>query len=264
MGKVAYREKSSSDWKDYYSGKDVSFMTRYNKVVLNSFQRPIFRSISAAVSRMLKKKKTVSLLSAGAGIDFIAYSLKKRFKDEVSVTIFDISEDCINMNRYLFGSKEFKFVVGDIFTQEFKEKFDIVYNTGLIEHFTDSEKRRILGRVYLALNKGGQYITLNPSAKGKIYRKGMMKAKIKKMWPYGREVPIVSLKNFSTKRFSLSDERDVASGAQLSFIVYYNKFAYFLIVPFIIFTDLLRINLDAVLGPIIGYYGLLSTFTKRI
>jgi len=260
--KRSFAKQSTSAWKKYYLGRGESILTRYNKLVLNSFQRHIYHTLEKYVKEILSRKEEVSILSAGAGLDFIAYKLKKKFEDRVAITIFDVSEECLLLNKSLFGPR-FRFVKGDIFKFSFRQKFDLVYNTGLLEHFSEFEKKKILDWTKKTLDKGGYYVTLNPSRKGRLYIRCMRIAKQRGIWPYGREIPIASLKKFSNRELILVSEKDVVGFAQINFLAYYNKFLYFLLLPSLFLFDILRLDfIDTIFGKLMGYYGLLSVFKR--
>ena len=259
------RSKSSEDWIGYY--RDHADFSRLResagRLILNSFQNVIQKEISTIVNTMLKKKRKISIISLGSGIDLIAYHLKKEFQDKIELNIFDISEECVSQNRRLFKDI-FTYTVGDIFTHEFgSRQYDIVYNTGLLEHFPVPEQEIIISRIFSLLVRPGYYVTLNPHTGGKLYINYMRRSKNNKRWEYGDEIPIKSLDSFSTDSFPLIEEYPCCSLAQLSFLRRINIFGFILLSPIILFNRLFYSKIiDKFFGKFLGYYVILSIFRK--
>lgn len=72
------------------------------------------------------------------------------------------------------------------------EKFECVWSSGLLEHFTADERRRLLrewARVCC-----GKIISLVPNASCLAYRAGKMLKERRGTWPYGLEMPVRSLR----------------------------------------------------------------------
>jgi len=146
------------------------------------------------------------LWSAGSGIDHVSLKLKAIYGDSIEVSIFDISEDCISANRRAFEEDGLQadFEVGDLFKASYFGEFDVVFNTGLLEHF-QIEDHQVLLRIFSdSLRPGGQYATYVPYAGGRLYNHCMERMKASGVWEFGPETPIATF-------------RDLQSGECLSF-----------------------------------------------
>ena len=262
--KMSLEKKSTQNWEEFYKKMDktnISPMYFLQTMRLDGFRQVAFEEISKKIEEILAKNEIVCILSAGSGIDFIAYHLKKTFRDKIRITAFDVSSECMAINRELFNDS-FEYIVGDIFKHDFSnKKYDIVYNTGLLEHFLDEEKEKIISKISGLLNSPGYYITLNPYVGGKIYTKYMNIAKQNGIWEYGEETPISSLKKFALDNFKLIEEWPCCSISQLCFMYYRYPYLRYLFGPI---TYLIHMkSLDNIVGKVIGFYGLISIFKKE-
>lgn len=260
------KEKSSENWVNIY--KKAKPITR-KPIFLDYFQRVMFYEISKSIKDILSIKDRCSILSAGCGVDFIANKLKKKFGDRVEITLFDVSKECIDLNKKLFGN-DFKYIVGNIFEYKFYNKCDVVYNTGLLEHFTNIEQKEIIASIKNVLNETGFYVTLNPNSRGKLYKKCMQAAKKNGEWEFGDEIPIDTLRKFGSKNFTLDKEYSCCSFVQFDFLRYISKPIYtiwrVISIPVkISYTKELDniLKIDSLLGRHVGYYGLVSVFKKQ-
>jgi hypothetical protein len=263
---VMLRDKSSKDWISFYSRKSLlrSLQEKANRVLLKSFQKVLYRELCDKIDILLKRQNSVALLSAGSGLDFVGNRIKKKYGDSVRVTVLDISEDCVLENERLFGDR-LLYRVGDVFSEEFCTiKADIVYNTGLLEHFSESEQGQIISNIRDILPEGGYFVTLNPFAGGTMYIALMEKAKRKGVWEFGEEVPIRSLSAFTDEYFSIVSEYPCCSLQQMGFLVYWNKPVAFLF-SFLILYGMFFYSkhIDDWFGKWIGYYGLMTVFERR-
>ena len=155
-------------------------------------------------------------------------------------------------------------LIGDISSYNFKNKFDIVYNTGLIEHFSENKQDKIISNTYDSLKEGGYYITLNPYSGGKFTIKYMKVAKQKNTWDYGEEDMFInSLKQFQKKEFVLVKEYPCCSLLQLSMFFYGNRLLFILLLPIILFFRYFYLYpVDLLFKKYLGQYGLMSVFKK--
>ncbi len=265
---MALQQKSTQDWQAFYTEGRLGLQRRVEGVVhklfLNSFQRVLYHEVAQRVATLLKNQDSVTLLSAGSGIDYIAYKLKKRFGASVRIALLDVSAQCIAENKALFGNS-LSYFVGDIFSFDFTSVFDapvdIIYNTGLLEHFAEVEQKNIITRITKALSLDGFYVTLNPHTAGRVYIHCMRLAQRKKVWPFGREEPILTLRPFATKSFSLVSEYPCCSLGQLAFLLYKNKLLFVVLLPVILFGRYVLV-FDRFFGKLFGFYGLVSVFRK--
>jgi SAM-dependent methyltransferase len=147
-------------------------------------------------------------------------NIKATFKNDVELTLSDTSEDCILANREAFANHGLaaRFLTGDLFDSEFNEEFDIVINTGLLEHFEPTDAERLLRRISQSLRPDGTYMTLVPYADGRLYRLCMARMKKKGTWELGPEKPLSTFKNLRSDQLVLVEERPIDALFQLSFV----------------------------------------------
>lgn len=192
-------------WDDYWNELNVSKkdfnLSGYRKILLNELRE-----------ELNNRDGYVNILNAGCDIDPIPFYILKEY-EKVHVTLLDISQRCLELNNAFFKKmlsdnelRRIRYVNGDIFCMESEESsFDIVYNTGVLEHFLDDERIKVLSEINRILKENGLFITLNPSTQGKLYT--YMKDYLEKngRWKYGPEYPIESLKEFAKESFKNYD-----------------------------------------------------------
>lgn len=186
---------------------------------LMQYQRKLLETVRNEILQVLLQKKEVELWSAGSGIDVVSLMLKQEFQDQIKVTVFDISDECIAQNEKLFNSYGLSaaFAVGDILDSRYDGQFDIVMNTGLLEHFGKADQERILQVISRSLVTGGSYVTLTPFAGGRLYLYFLRKAQSKGAldWP---EEPIATLRDMNIEGLTLVDEYPVGAIDQLALV----------------------------------------------
>jgi 2-polyprenyl-3-methyl-5-hydroxy-6-metoxy-1,4-benzoquinol methylase len=248
-------------WKEYEEKKTI--------YKLNFFQYEAFNVLSKYVEQKIKKGEISKILNYGCGLDRIALHLKLKYRNNVDIYLLDISPKCLKINKNYYNNKniEANYLVGDIFNSPLKKEFfDFVYNTGVLEHFTDGEKSIILKNISPLLKSSGKYFTFNPSEKGKIYKIMKKYAENAGKWKYGRETPIKTLKYFNNKHYlRLLSENDIASLQQLysiQYIIPFTKYIIFILSYLTYLPPLYKI-FSYLFGKFAGYYIIMSVFQKN-
>ena len=214
--------------------------------------------------RKRSSSKSIEVWSAGSGIDLISLHLKRELGESISITIQDISEKCISENRKIFkeNGMEAKFLVEDIFDSKFVEKFDIVFNTGLLEHFDKKNQERLLDIFSRSLKEGGVYLTSTPSLQGKVYNHCMKKMKGINIWPYGPENPVMSLQGLNVLDLRLETECPVGALDQISFVEKAYPILGIITIPVLSIARRLQGIVEPTLIKIIGGYCIFDKFVK--
>lgn len=97
------------------------------------------------------------------------------------------------------------------------DEFDCVWSSGLLEHFDCHDRRAMLGEWGRVCR--GRMIHLVPNASCLAYRVGKMMQEREGLWPYGREMPQVSLADdFRSAGFEVIREFSVAHRHALNFL----------------------------------------------
>ncbi|MCM2324870.1 MAG: class I SAM-dependent methyltransferase [Candidatus Woesearchaeota archaeon] len=142
------KEEWNSFWKNRFMQGFVDVARRYNVFMDDMFIFSRFKSIG-------------SFCELGCGSSILLVKMSKRSNQVVGIDYSDAalakSRSFLNKNKV----KNFRLIKGDARDLKMKEKFDLVYSNGLIEHFDDPGKI-ILEHIKIT-NKGGTAIIAAPS-----------------------------------------------------------------------------------------------------
>jgi ubiquinone/menaquinone biosynthesis C-methylase UbiE len=95
--------------------------------------------------------------------------------------------------------------------------FDCVWSSGLLEHFTAAERRAML-RDWARVCRG-RVVSLVPNAAAVAYRFGKSTQEREGVWPYGLEVPLLSLRDdYEAAGLVVREEFSVAPQHALNFV----------------------------------------------
>lgn len=177
----------------------IDMVKQSNKVWDNVFQNvepnalEIETELAKSIETTLKDflPNGGSLLEAGSGTGQLSAQLSK---SGFSVSLLDKSQVALELSRKVFEHNNCsgEFVEGDLFKLPFEENsFDCVWNSGVLEHFTDEviiQALKEMGRVSKDL-----VVSLVPNANAIFYRVGKWYLEKTDAWPYGVEEPRFSL-----------------------------------------------------------------------
>ena len=133
------------------------------------------------------------VLEPGTGTGLVALGLARR---GARTTVLDVSEEALEIARVTFAraGRETEAVPGSVFELPFAdETFDVVCNTGLLEHFQPERRRAALAEMLRVLRPDGVCVTLNPNARARLYRRLKAAAERRGTWDVGVELPIATL-----------------------------------------------------------------------
>jgi SAM-dependent methyltransferase len=136
-----------------------------------------------------------AVLEAGSGSGRISLRLAK---ERARVFLLDNSPEAINVSRKLFREDNEKaaIVCASIFQIPYRDNsFDIVWNGGVIEHFVSDELDAVLKEMIRVSKEKGLVIAIYPSAKSALHTFGKFIIERMVEYPFGREVPIRTLKD---------------------------------------------------------------------
>ena len=185
------------------------------------YQRVMFSELVREVTQRLGSSERVRLWSAGSGIDPTSLRLKKMFGNSVDVLLLDLSGRCVDINKQLFARAklEAEFETGDVFESHHRDEFDVVFNTGLLEHFDLRDQERLFGIFSESLRVGGSYVTVTPSSGGKVYNFCRRRMMARGTWAFGPEVPVTTFRGLDSHRLVLIDEHPVAPLDQITIFI---------------------------------------------
>jgi len=253
-------------WINYWKSRSDLF-SKYSRSTpsLLSYQRPVYNEIRKLI--LEEDLKSSIILNAGSGVDLISLKLKKEFPD-LRIYLLDVSLEALSINEHIFGHHNAKAecILANIFKCPCKEgRFDIIFNTGLLEHFGKEEQKLIFQQIIEALKPGGYFVTANPSERGVIYKFCMKHSIRNRSWPFGRENPIASLNFLVSDKIMLREyHSDFIS--QLYFLKLYNWALWFIVLPFSLAGKLPFVSglFDAIFGRCFGTYLVISVFKKNL
>ncbi|UCG45368.1 MAG: class I SAM-dependent methyltransferase [Candidatus Bathyarchaeota archaeon] len=154
-------------------------------------------TILRALLRGAADLKGKLFLEAGSGTGRISFRLKE--DEQGDVILLDVSRTAIGMSKHFFENRGQAgyFILGSIFRIPIQsDSIDVVWNAGVLEHFTEYETRLAIGEMARVCRKHGVLITLNPYSKAVLYRIGKWFAEKRKRWIYGFERPVKSITGY--------------------------------------------------------------------
>jgi malonyl-CoA O-methyltransferase len=167
---------------------------------------------------MLHTQPGQTVLEIGSGTGQISLQLAQAGR---KVTVNDISKESLDFTKHCAEllKLQIKALEADA-TQKLclpDNAFECTWNSGLLEHFTESERRAMLRE--WARVTSGQVIILIPNASSVGYRVGKLCQEVEGRWPYGLETPVISLReDFAAAGLRVLDEYSVAPAHALSFL----------------------------------------------
>lgn len=141
------------------SNKEIfsSIADRYDKN--RKYLIPCFDDFySIIVELIIDKYKYAKILDVGAGTGLLTNFIYHVYPD-ASFTLIDFSEKMLNMAVKRFNNKNnFKYIVADYSSYEFKEKYDVVVSALSIHHLDNPKKIELYNKIFSILNKNGIFI----------------------------------------------------------------------------------------------------------
>jgi 2-polyprenyl-3-methyl-5-hydroxy-6-metoxy-1,4-benzoquinol methylase len=255
-----YKEQIAEEWKSYWkSHKNIPKWDLMSQVVFDSLVRHI-----PFISHL-----RICEIGCGTGRISLQLALKG-----AAISAIDIVPDAVAMTRrtFLDNTQRIDIQEGSIFSIPFrKEKFDVTWNAGVIEHFSAAERQTALREMARVTRPGGLVVTLNPSSASMLYRVGKFLAELTGRWPYGHEDPITTLR--ASAPASLHFEQEYTTGFFVILPEAFRVFPFTEPVAFKFRDLLLRLYsgrlggtvraLDRLLCTLLGGYLLVSVFRKK-
>jgi len=176
-------------------GKEIARIwdSLWKKVKVEEWDKPS-ETIYQILCKAIIARKDKLMLEAGSGTGRISLKLMRERK--ATVILLDVSKTAIKMSKEHFkerGQVGF-FILGSIFNMPIKtNSIDIVWNAGVLEHFSEHERTLALKEMAKACRNNGLIITINPYSRSLLYRVGKWVAEKRKKWIYGYEKPVNSM-----------------------------------------------------------------------
>ena len=154
----------AEDWEKYW--KTRSILTR----IVDFMRVNYFSDIPISYLGNLEGK---TVLEAGCGTSESLVKIAKKAKKAVGIDISQkaLDRSKINFDKYRIPHEKYSLVCGDIQKMKFKDgSFDIVFNTGVVEHFDDDKiNNKPVEEMARVAKKGGRIVILVPSVYSPFY-----------------------------------------------------------------------------------------------
>lgn len=134
--------------------------------------------------------KTIAEIGCATGVTSLM------LKDSFDKTLLDINPGAIELARQLFDSygKKAEFFVDDMFNMNFSnESFELLFNSGVIEHFSYHERVKALQEYSRVLKPDGVMIIAFPNHYSFLYRIAYLILNWRGRWQYPKEYKIYDL-----------------------------------------------------------------------
>ena len=217
-----HAETVAETWRNYWETSDMRPDLSLRGRLLRRYLTAVGGTASTRytlgiLERVLGSFEGRTVLDAGSGTGLNSLALSAR---GAKVTLLDIAKPALDIARTYYEEQglEAELVEGSIFEMPFADgTFDVVWNTGVIEHFEPAERKLAVEEMLRVMKPGGTVVTINPNAGGKIYRFAKEWAERHGRWDVGFELPIDTLANDIDDRFTL-EESDEGWLMQLHFL----------------------------------------------
>ncbi|TVX93121.1 class I SAM-dependent methyltransferase [Paenibacillus agilis] len=180
---------------------------------------PLSQSILESLTNSMGTVSGRSMFEAGSGTGKISLRLCQLGAD---VTLADYSQIALDNSRAAFDQHLCKadFLLTDIRSIPTENnRYDVVWNAGVLEHFTYEEKVQILKEMRRITKPDGMVIIFTPNAQCLPYRVGKYYAEQSGTWMYGVEEPVLSLQDeFQDSNITLLNEHSIGFINSLDFL----------------------------------------------
>lgn len=143
-----------------------------NKTLMDLFWSVSFRSYKKLLRQTdLINIKNPKILEIGAGSGLLTRRILDMYGG--SAVLVDSSIEAKKVFKNVNNHPKVKYEIKDAFSIKYKNKFDLVFSDGLIEHFSEPVRRKLIKIHMNAAKKGGHVILFapHPSRRYKVFRR---------------------------------------------------------------------------------------------
>ena len=179
--------EKKNNWSIYWNSysSDVSLERVINK-------DRYYRLLKRLISLPTKYKIRIAEIGCGSGMRSLALAKEFKINKNIEITLLDASRSSIALAKKIAKQNKVKahFVIADALKIPFKSNyFDIVWNEGVNEHFSGTERQQIFNEMVRICKKGGQVVVIVPNAFNPFYRFAKAGLTLMGRWIYGFEDP---------------------------------------------------------------------------
>jgi 2-polyprenyl-3-methyl-5-hydroxy-6-metoxy-1,4-benzoquinol methylase len=142
------------------------------------------------VEETFRSFEGLTAVELGSGRGDLSVLLARR---GVRVTLLDASDKALEQARLRFDRLgiDAEFIQGDMLAalHDVHGRFDLSLSSGVIEHFEDEDRTRVIRAHYDVLTPGGLCVISVPNAWCIPYRARKWYQELRGWWPYGFELP---------------------------------------------------------------------------
>jgi len=196
-------DKQKNMWKKHT-------VSMYFEELIEAVKKPAIFQVE--LKEILDKyaKENVEIIEVGCETGISSLILSEKFNK----TLLDLNPDALELAKKLF--KEFNqkanFVEADMFQMPFDdEKFDIVFNAGVIEHFKKKEVIAALKEYKRILKKDGVMIIGFPNYRSIPYQSALLISTFLGRWPFPKAYNYYDLKREIKTAGLILEKREVLS-----------------------------------------------------
>lgn len=214
----------------YWSGVDKArFDTLYARRCARApwFHRPFVCGAVEEIEIMQSAFGAVagrSCLEFGSGIGWTSLALARA---GATVSVVDISAKALELSQRAFARAgcSATWIQSSIFhPTPALERHDVVFNSGLIEHFRRDDQVRMLANMRDLTLRGGYVVVFAPYRGGRLYTWAKRRLEVTGGWRFGDEFPVQTLVDLGTEvGLDLVQETTAKPGDQINFLFGINR-----------------------------------------
>lgn len=232
MRNSCWNQKVKQTWENIWkTHNDNRIIAIFEKLFYKLF--PIQFSSKTILNEIVKTINSAgltrfSVIECGCGSGYIQKEIFKKYGNDAY--FLDISPEALkyakNNIKDAFDKNKHHFIEGDALDMNIirDESFDITWNAGVIEHFHETDQRKMVAEMLRITKKNGYVLIFAPSTFGKIYLKMKTRAEKLNIWQAGYEQPLESLKHLIPKQ-DITNYKEYSTGfiSQLHYLKYLFK-----------------------------------------
>ena len=175
-----------------------------------SKQRLLLNIVKGEIIAMYGQLKDLRILEPGFGTGVISTRLSSCGSD---VHFLDISDNALKLIKKIPSYNSRKLIRASMFEMPFvDEAFDVVWNEGVLEHFSEEQQISALKEYTRVLKRGGLMVLIVPKEGAPFYQAGARRAQEAGIWRYGYEKPMSTLKNLAERVEDLRIVKEYSCG----------------------------------------------------